>query len=96
MTFKKGEPRPAKAGRKPGVPNKATRDIKELAALHGPAIIAGLAIIAKTSKNLPARVAAGKEILDRAYGKSPQNVTADVNVNIALATALDMIKRRGG
>jgi hypothetical protein len=26
--FKKGEPRPAKAGRKKGVPNKITRDIR--------------------------------------------------------------------
>jgi hypothetical protein len=27
--FKKGEPRPAKAGRKKGTPNRVTRDLKE-------------------------------------------------------------------
>lgn len=30
MTFKRGDPRPANAGRKPGTPNKTTRVMREI------------------------------------------------------------------
>lgn len=58
-------------GRKPGVPNKATADVKQLASVHGPAVIKELARLALHADSEAARVAAGRELLDRAYGKSP-------------------------
>jgi hypothetical protein len=70
------------AGRKPGVPNKATAEIKELARQYGPGSIAGLAELAGlgpkkkgVAKSELARIAAYKEILDRAYGKARQPIT---------------------
>lgn len=62
-------------GRPKGKPNKATADVKALAAKHGPAAIRELARLATQAESEPARVAACKELLDRAYGKSPQAIT---------------------
>lgn len=63
-------------GRPKGVPNKATADIKALAQVHGPAVIAKLAAMAGITgdgaENEGTRVAAMKELLDRGYGKSVQ------------------------
>ena len=64
-------------GRPKGVPNKATADLKALAQVHGPAVIAKLAVMAGLTTEAPAenegtRVAAMKELLDRGYGKSVQ------------------------
>ena len=60
------------AGRKKGVPNKATREIKAIAQEHGPKMIAMLARLATSAKNEQARIAAAKELLDRGYGKATQ------------------------
>ena len=62
-------------GRKKGVPNKATRDIKALAQVHGPKAIKELARLALEADTHAARVAAIKELLDRGYGKSAQPLT---------------------
>lgn len=74
---KKGERR---GGRQKGTPNKATAEIKEAARKHGKAVIAALAEITlervSKDKNAPykypdeVRVKAGKELLDRGYGKA--------------------------
>lgn len=61
-------------GRVKGVPNKATRDIKALAQKHTPEALKTLVSIMKTSASDPARVAASKELLDRAYGKPAQAI----------------------
>lgn len=58
------------AGRKAGVPNKATAEIKKLAQKHGPAAIARLAHLLANAESEQAQVGAAKELLDRAYGKS--------------------------
>jgi hypothetical protein len=68
------------------VPNKVTAEIKALAQQYAPASMKELARLALKAESEQARVAAIKEILDRAYGKSPQSVTADA--------AMDEIKRR--
>jgi hypothetical protein len=69
----------AKAG--PGRPkgrlNKTTADVKALAGKHGPAAIAQLVKLMKKSDSDAAKVAAAKEILDRAYGKSAQPHVGD-------------------
>ncbi len=73
------------SGRKAGVPNKATAEIKVLARQYGPQAIEELAILAgltvkkgrNAAANEQARIAAAKEILDRAYGKSTQPISGD-------------------
>ena len=62
-------------GRKPGVPNKATQDIKALAQEHGPAAIRELVRLAHDAKAEQTRVAAIKELLDRGYGRASQAIT---------------------
>ena len=65
-------------GRKAGVPNKATADVKAIARSYAPDAIRELARLAMNAESEAARVAAIRELLDRAYGKS--TITADVNV----------------
>lgn len=62
------------SGRKKGTPNKATRDIKEVARLHGEAAVARLAHLMTKAESEQAQVAACKELLDRAYGKPAQAI----------------------
>ena len=77
---KPGTPRPANSGRRKGVPNKATIEIKELARAYGPTAIAELARLAGLtnqpgSENEGTRVAAIKELIDRGYGKATQPIS---------------------
>ncbi|MGZ0105197.1 hypothetical protein [Achromobacter sp. KK8] len=85
------KPGERRGGRKKGVPNKATAEIKALAQQHGPEAIATLVSIMKGTKQPPAaRVAAAKELLDRAYGKSVQPIEGgdpDKPINMALQIA---------
>jgi hypothetical protein len=73
-----------RGGRKPGTPNKATRDIRELAQVHSTeavkelAKLAGLVKGTKGAESDQARIAALKELLDRGHGKATQAV--DLNV----------------
>lgn len=69
----RGGARPG-AGRKKGIPNKATADVRALAGQYGPDAIKELARLAVEAESEPARVSAIKEILDRAYGRSVQAV----------------------
>lgn len=66
---------PKSGGRIKGVPNKVTADVKALAREYVPDAIKTLAqIMASDEQPAPARVAAAKELIDRAYGKSAQAV----------------------
>lgn len=65
------------AGRPKGALNKVTKDIKALAGKHTPEALKTLVSIMKSSSSDQARVAAAKELLDRAYGKSPQAITGE-------------------
>ena len=60
----------AQRGRPPGALNKSTAQVKALAQKHGPAAIARLAALAQEAESEQAQVAACRELLDRAYGKS--------------------------
>lgn len=65
-------------GRKKGVPNKATADVKAAAQKHGAKAIETLAkIMSDTKSPVQARVAAANAILDRGYGKAPQAITGE-------------------
>jgi len=62
-------------GRSKGTPNKIAYDVRQLAMVHGPAAIKTLEEIMRDKKaQLPSRVAAAKELLDRGYGKSVQPI----------------------
>ena len=62
-------------GRPKGVPNKATADIKALARIHAPSVIERLAHLALNADSETAQIAAGKELLDRGFGKAAQPQT---------------------
>lgn len=68
------------AGRPPGAPNKSTAEVKAIAQKFGPQAIKELAALAGLegdevkASNEAARIAALKEVLDRAYGKPAQSV----------------------
>lgn len=62
------------AGRKPGVPNRVTADIKALAQSFGPEAIEKLVQIVRDSENDAAKISAIKELLDRGFGKAAQAV----------------------
>lgn len=86
---------PRTGGRKPGTPNKATVEVRTLAQQYGPKALQTLAkIMADTKEVASARVSAAKEILDRAYGKSPQPIAVNAT-NIADVFA-DLIDRLPG
>ncbi len=64
-------------GRTKGTLNKATKDVKELARRRGPAVIEGFWRLFNEADSDAAKIAAGKEILDRAYGKATQPIAGD-------------------
>src|SRR5262245_35185814 len=72
------KPGERRGGRQKGTPNKATAEVKVLAQKYAPAAIEELARLSTGAESEAARVAAGKEILDRAYGKPMQPVVADL------------------
>ena len=72
------------AGRKPGVPNKQTVEIRTIAMQYGPAAIAALAAMAGLAPGTPAesetaRIAALREVLDRGFGRSTQPLSGDAD-----------------
>lgn len=56
-----------------------TAEVRTLAQVHGAEAIRELARLAKSATSEQARVAAIKEILERAYGRSPQPLTGDTD-----------------
>lgn len=61
--------KPKTGGRRKGSVNKVTADIRKLAGEHGEAMVEELARLALKSESEQVRVAAIREMLDRAYGK---------------------------
>ena len=87
------------AGRPNGSRNKVTFEVRELALQHGPGALAELVKLSKKAKSESVRLAAIREILDRAYGRPPQameimNLTpeelpSDEEIAAAVITALE-------
>jgi IS5 family transposase len=92
--FQPGDPR---AGRKPGVPNKATSEIKAAAQKYGHEALKTLVELMRVSADPKVKVLAAREILDRAYGKPAQMIQGDpekpLNVN---TRAVDEFTQRIG
>jgi hypothetical protein len=59
-------------GRKPGVPNRGSAEVKVLAQKHGPAAIKEAVRLMLGARSETARLAAINTILDRAYGRATQ------------------------
>jgi hypothetical protein len=78
MAGRGSKPGKRRGGRQAGAPNKATADVKALAQSYAPEAVKQLARLALNAQSEQARVAAIKEILDRAYGKP--HTTAEVNI----------------
>jgi hypothetical protein len=72
MPFQKGHKRHPGAGRQIGSVNKNTAALKALAMKPAPKVIAELERLALHATNEAVRVAACKELLDRAIGKAVQ------------------------
>ena len=85
------KPGERRGGRQKGTPNKATKDVRELAQKHGPECITGLALLAKTAENEQARIAAMRELLDRAYGKAPQAITDADGGSLSIPASVQFI-----
>jgi hypothetical protein len=70
-TGKRGRPKgyPKSGGRKPGVPNKSTSEIREIALAMCPEMMANLAKLARTAESESTRVSASIAILQWGIGK---------------------------
>src|SRR5690554_4664150 len=82
---------PKTGGRKKGVPNKATADVKALAQKYAPSALQELARLSGEAESEQARVSGCREILDRAYGKAPQAI--DGSVQLGVSEELQMLLR---
>lgn len=85
MARPKGTPKTG--GREKGTPNKISLDVKELAQEYTSEAVEALATIMRDGDSAAARVAAIKELLDRAHGKPKQAV------DVAGALTVNSIKR---
>ena len=61
-------------GRSKGTPNKITAEIRSLALVEGPTAFAHLVKLSTSAESEAVRLAACREILDRAYGKPQQSI----------------------
>ena len=65
-------------GRKLGTPNKACRDLREVAQQYTPVAIQTLAHICERGESEAARVAAANGLLDRGHGKPTTVLVGDL------------------
>jgi hypothetical protein len=72
------KPGERRGGRQKGVPNKAGRELREVAQEYTPVAMKTLADICEKGESEAARVAAANALLDRGHGKPTNLVVADV------------------
>ena len=85
------KPGERRGGRKPGVPNKATAEIRFLAREYGSEAINELARLAKEAQSEQARISACNSILDRAYGRS--QASQPIKIDLPDTSTLDGITK---
>jgi hypothetical protein len=73
-------------GRQKGTPNKATADVKEAAQAYTVEAVEALVAIMRDSESDAAKVAAVKELLDRAHGKPKQSVDVGGKLDVTKIT----------
>lgn len=88
---KKGERR---GGRQPGTPNKATAELRGYAGGYSKEAIEGLVMIARNSPSDQARVAAWREVLDRAAGKPAQAITDVDGSPVSIPASISFVIRQ--
>lgn len=71
-------------GRVKGTPNKATADVRALAQQYTAQVIEELARILIEGESEQARIAAGKELLDRGHGKPTQPVAGEIDAKLVV------------
>jgi len=71
-----------------GALNKTTAEVKTLAQEYGPDVIKMLAKLVKEADSDQAKIAAGRELLDRAYGKATQHVSGNLDAVIQVITGV--------
>jgi DNA-binding transcriptional MerR regulator len=81
-------------GRKAGTPNKATVEIREYAQQYSLEAVDRLVRIMRSSQNEGACIAAIKEILDRAHGKSTQPLHHEGGIRIPHEETLKIVAAR--
>ena len=64
-----------RGGRPKGTPNKATAELRGYAQKYTKEALEMFVKIMRTGESEQARIAAGKELLDRGYGRPAQSVT---------------------
>ena len=69
-------------GRHKGTPNKVTVAVREAALKHGPGAVSELARLMTNAESESVRIAACREILDRAYGRPRQTMEHDITGNV--------------
>lgn len=62
------------AGRKKGIPNKATLEIRTIAQKYTEQAVAKIVDLMLNAESEQVRLAAAKELVDRGHGKAPQSV----------------------
>lgn len=72
------KPGERRGGRQKGVPNKVSRELKELARQYTDDALNALVEVLGSDSDA-ARVAAARELLDRGYGKASQIIGSDPN-----------------
>jgi len=87
------------AGRPNGSQNKVTLEVRELALEHGPTALKNLVMLSQKAKSESVKLAAIREILDRAYGRpqqameimspTPEELPSDEEIAAAVITALE-------
>ena len=76
-------------GRKVGTPNKATRELRELAQPYAPEALEVLAKIMRNGESEQARVAAANALLDRGHGKPAQSIHTTGTLTVEAAELND-------
>jgi len=88
MKFRKG-----KSGNPGGRP-KVLGELQELARHHAPEVIAELARLAVKARSENARIAAGRELLDRGFGRARQSMEVSLPEKNIVQIMLDEIDAR--
>lgn len=77
-------------GRKAGIPNRSTAELKQAAQQYTQQALATLAWVMANSQSDQARIAAARELLDRAYGKAMQAAEVKAPARIAKASSIPL------
>src|SRR4051812_31525328 len=74
------KPGERRGGRKAGVPNRATVEVRTLAREYGPAAIKELARLCSEAQSEQARISACNSLLERAYGRSQASQPIEIDL----------------